>query len=65
MDNLIEALTILRKYDNPRYPTNCNHDELWVNVDANLVSDDDKKRLDELGFFEDEGAFMSYEFGSC
>ncbi len=67
MDDLIEALTILRKYDNRKFPTNCDHDVLWVNVDPSLVSDEDKERLDHLGFFVDNGAdgFMSYRFGSC
>lgn len=66
MDDLIEALTILRKYENPAFPTNCEHDTLWVNVDSGLVSDEDKRRLDQLGFFPaDEGGFMSFKFGSC
>lgn len=66
MDNLIECLQIFRKYGNPTYPFNCNHDELWVNIDPELVSDEDKKKLDELGgFFEDDGGFLSYDFGSC
>lgn len=65
MDRLIEALQILRKYDNPEYPTNCNHDELWVNVNPDLVSDKDKKRLEELSFSPEEDGFQSFEFGSC
>jgi hypothetical protein len=66
VDDLIEALTLLRKYANPQYPTNCEHDTLWVNVEAELVSPEDVRRLDELGFFAaSEGGFMSYRFGSC
>lgn len=67
MDRLIEALQIMSKYAKPDYPTNCEHDELYVDVNAALVSKEDLKRLDELGFFpssEDEG-FTSFEFGSC
>jgi len=67
MDDLIEALQIFRKYGNPEFPTHCEHDVMYLNIDYNLVSDDDKKKLDELGFFEDEDndKFMSYQFGSA
>jgi hypothetical protein len=71
MKDLIEALTIFLKYvdDDPYAPTHCEHDVLYVpTVDFAKVSDEDKKRLDELGFTENtdgiEG-FMSYRFGSC
>lgn len=67
MDDLIKALTLLRKYANPDSPTNCDHDTLFVNIDPGLVSPDDLQQLDELGFFPDSDAegFMSYKFGSC
>lgn len=67
MDDLIEALTLMRKYANPQSPTNCEHDTLWVDVDAELVSPEDMQRLDELGFFpsSEGGGFMSFRFGSC
>jgi hypothetical protein len=67
MDDLIEALTILRKYDNRRNPTNCEHDVLWVNVDPALVSPEDLTRLRELHFDPDANSegFMSFYFGSC
>lgn len=66
MSELIEALQILLKYDDPDYPTHCEHDVLHVAVDPELVSDEDKNRLDELGFFEDEfEGFSSYKFGNC
>ena len=66
MDDLIEALTIFRKYGNPEWPTNCNHDELSVCIDPEIVSDDDKKRLEELSFTpDDDGGFQSFRFGSC
>lgn len=69
MDDLIEALQIMRKYGNPKHPTNCEHDVLRVYVDPEKVSDEDKKRLDELGFSPDDeldgGCFKSYKFGSC
>ena len=67
MDDLIEALTLLRKYANPQSPTNCEHDTLWVDVKPGLVSAEDMQRLDELGFFpgEDGEGFTSFRFGSC
>lgn len=68
MKELIEALQIFLKYGNRDYPTNCSHDYLWVNVDVKKVSDEDLKRLDELGFFPDEEigeGFGSFKYGSC
>ncbi len=67
MKKLIEALQIFLKYGNPDYPTHCEHDELTVGIDPSLVSDEDKKKLDELGFIENpEGDdFYSYKYGSC
>jgi hypothetical protein len=41
VSDLIEALIIFRKYADPRRPTNCSHDVLWVNVDPELVSAED------------------------
>lgn len=66
MDDLIEALTIFRKYANPDYPTHCEHDTLWICIDPELVTDeDDIKRLDELGFFLSDDGFQSFKFGSA
>lgn len=67
MDDLIEALTILRKYGNPSYPTHCEHDVLIiVGIDQSQVSNEDIARLDRLGFFIGEyDAFQSYKFGSA
>jgi hypothetical protein len=66
MDDLIEALTILRKYGNPRCPTNCTHDELMVCVDPGRVKLEDVQRLMELSFrVSSDGAFVSFRFGSC
>lgn len=66
MDDLIEALTIFRKYGNPASPTRCRRGLLWVNVDPVKVSEDDKEDLEHLGFFpeSDESSFSSYRFGS-
>ncbi len=68
MEDLIKALQIFLKYGNPENPTNCSQDELWVNIDPELVSKEDTEELYKLGFFkneEDEEGFSSYRFGSC
>ena len=68
MDDLIEALTIFRKYANPASPTHCEHDTLWImGVTEEEIIYTDKKRLDELGFFFSESAdnWQSYRFGSA
>jgi hypothetical protein len=67
MDDLIEALTILRKYGNPEFPTHCEHDQLTVAISPEGVSEEDIKRLDELGFSANESdeCFYSFKFGSC
>lgn len=68
MDDLIEALQIFRKYTNTDYPTGCMHDQLYVDVNPDLVSGEDIERLDELGFIPDEEygeGFISFRYGSC
>lgn len=66
MKDLIEALQIFMKYcGDVKYPTTCEHDELYINcVKPEQVTEEDLKRLDELGFFPYEDfAFVSYRFG--
>jgi hypothetical protein len=68
MDELIEALTIFRKYGNPNYPTQCEHDVLYVvGIGKDGISTEDILRLESLGFFwsESEGCFVSFRFGSA
>ena len=69
MEDLIKALQIFLKYDNPDYPFHCEHDYLYVDIDSEKVSEEDKAELDELGFFIDEEysgfGFGSYKYGSC
>jgi hypothetical protein len=67
MEDLIKALQILLKYGNPKYPFHCEHDYLYVNIQYELVSEEDLKTLDELGFFHDEenDGFGSFRYGSC
>lgn len=72
MEDLIKALLIFQKYIMPdyfsyKYPTICEHDTLYVKVDPNDVSEENKSTLAELGFYpsqEVEGCFVSYRFGS-
>jgi hypothetical protein len=67
MEDLIKALNIFLKYGNPPYPTHCEHDTLLVMIDPKLVSEEDKKELEELGFntYEGNDYFSSFKFGSC
>lgn len=68
MSKLIEALTLLLKYGDPEYPTHCEHDELTIcGIDPADVSDEDKAKLDALGFFvsEEDNCFRSSRYGSA
>ena len=70
MKDLIEALQILLKYGDPRNPTHCEHDVLTiVGIYPSDVSDEDKTRLEELGFIvSDEygdSMFRSFRYGSA
>ena len=66
MEDLIKALLIFLKYGNKKYPTSCEHDILYVDIDPSVVSYEDKKTLDELGFFVDDenDCFASFKYGS-
>lgn len=67
MKDLIEALQIFLKYGNPDYPTACDHDQLYVMIDPADVSDEDKEKLEKLGFYAspEDSNFYSFKFGSC
>lgn len=71
MNNLIEALQIFAKYNNPVRPTHCEHDVFMISpeIQPSIVSEEDKEKLDNLGFFVSteygDEMFMSYKFGSC
>jgi hypothetical protein len=68
MYELIKALLIFLKYGNPKYPTNCGHDVLYImDIKPETVSQEDKDKLEELGFIVDdeEDVFMSFRFGSA
>lgn len=72
MEDFIKAMKIFQKYmkEDCRNPFHCEHDILLVCcVDVDVVSEEDKKLLDDLGFFpggdyEDE-IWSSFRFGSC
>lgn len=67
MKKLIEALNIFAKYQDLEWPTHCEHDVLHVvGITKDEVSEEDQKRLDELGFLwsdADDGSWISFHFG--
>lgn len=66
MKDLIEALTIMMKNGDVKHPTHCSHDELNIYPKIMDFTDDEMKRLEELGFMpNDMGGFYSFRFGSC
>ncbi len=69
MKDLIKALNIFMKYNpNIHSPFHCEHDTLYIcGVEPEEVSDEDKKELENLGFFvgEEDDGFMSFRYGSC
>lgn len=78
MQQLIEALQILLKYGNPKYPTHCEHDVLTiVGIEAETISQEDRVKLDELGFIVrvqgeykeeeevEESGIYSFRYGSA
>jgi hypothetical protein len=68
MSKLIEALQIFLKYGDPDRPTHCEHEVLYIcNIDTASVTDEDKEKLDKLGFFydDDEECFQSFCYGSA
>lgn len=69
MEDLIKALQIFLKYGNPTYPSHCEHDYFYIDINPDLVSDEDKAELYKLGFFVDAEfggkGFGSFKYGSC
>lgn len=67
LDNLIEALRILRMYGNPSYPTNCEHDIFRVyGIAYTDISKENMKLLEDYGFGWDPDfdCFYSTAYGS-
>lgn len=68
MKKLIEALTIFARYRDLEWPTHCEHDVLYVvGISYAEVSDEDRARLDELGFVWSicEACWLSFRYGSA
>ncbi len=66
LSNLIEALTIFLKYDNPNYPTYSEHDILYVCINPSIVTECDIEKLADLGFFpSNANVFESFRYGSA
>lgn len=68
MKDLIEALQIFQQYANVNRPTHCEHDVLMVvDVAQDAVSDGERIRLDNLGFFWDDesNTWSSFRFGAA
>ena len=68
MNDLIEALQIFSKYlsnKNSRWPILCDHDMLYICDVDESVSEEDTKRLNQLGFSWDEDGWTSTRFGSA
>ena len=68
MDDLIEALTILKKHmEETRWPTNCDHDILMVMCQKQDLPEEDVNRLKGLGFNWNDGCecWASFRFGSA
>jgi len=61
LGELIEALQIFSKYTDKSYCYGAEHDEFYVWVEPELVSDEDKVRLEEIGFIPEDGnGFMIF-----
>lgn len=55
LSNLIKALKIFLKYGDCEYPIHCERDILFIlEINPNIVSDEDKDILEQLGFYVDE-----------
>lgn len=67
-DEVIAAIAIFRKYGNPSSPFHCEHDVLYVTIEPEKVSEEDKAALDRLGFHpssEQPECFQSFRYGSA
>ncbi len=67
MNDLIKAFQIFAKYTDDDHPTMCEHDIMYVNVEADIVTNEDVTLLEQLYFYvdEDNNNFYSTRFGSC
>jgi hypothetical protein len=52
--NLMKGLKIFEKYIDPDdYPFCAEHVIVYINIDNSLLSEEEKKELDNLGFYFD------------
>lgn len=51
-EELIEAFEIFSKYTDEDYLLEAQHDEIRVSVNPEKVSEEDKERLEDLGFHD-------------
>lgn len=65
MKDLIAALRIFEKYTDEDV-IHCEHDEMYVCIPYDKVTEEDRLILEELSFYENSnGDFSSHRFGSC
>ena len=66
MNNLIKALQILLKHGDVDYPTQCEHDMLYISPNSMDFTEEEFAELEELGFHSDNemGGFYSFKYGS-
>lgn len=68
MEKLIQALQIFVKYKNLTNPTHCEHDIFMVvGITEEEVMEEDKTKLDELGFNwnPEYDCWSSFRYGSA
>lgn len=58
MNPILEGMQIIAKYD-PQFDMCAEHDQIWVGHDVE-VSEEDKKRLLDLNWFQDSDADDSW-----
>lgn len=60
-DEWIESLEIFKKYDDTDGLSGAEHDEVFGGPDPEVVSAEDLKRLEELGWYDSEyGGFQAF-----
>lgn len=62
-DSMFESLQIFRKYANSGddyFPMSPMHDQLYAGPDPIVVSEEDKKRLSEIGWFVESDSFCIF-----
>lgn len=60
MKKLIEILTILSKYYPDAGIAGADHDIIYLDGDPEKVTEEDVKRLDELGVFEQDDGWVKF-----